>query len=69
MTKEKFDRIESLINENIWCASAEFNSYGQSEYYKGLIHKIHGMIEILQLVTDKEYYFDENGIHEKGDTL
>lgn len=27
--------------------------------------KICGMIEMLQMVTGKEYYFDENGLHER----
>lgn len=60
----KIVAIEHAINVNIEGAKFEFNHFGSSEYYNRLYSRICGMIDVLKILTGKDYYFDENGLHE-----
>ena len=63
MKQEKFNAIVEAINIEIKYAVYEFNNNGSSEFYNRLYSRICGMIEVLRIATDDNYYFDENGLH------
>ena len=67
MTNEdiKIREIEHLINDWIDSARKEFETNGRSNWYFTAINRIYGMIEGLQVLTEKKYFFDENGLHER----
>lgn len=64
MTNEKLNEITKEINAAIGIAKIEFKMNGRSDYYERKYSEICGMIKVLAMITDKEYYFDENGLHE-----
>ena len=53
------------INETIRFALMDYKANGVSPWYDRQLSKIYGMIEMLKIVTGKDYYFDENGLHER----
>lgn len=65
MTNEKINEMIKAINFGIEGALYEFKNNGSSEYYNRCYAQICGMIRMLEIATDKNYYFDENGLHER----
>lgn len=53
------------INKEIMSLCEEYKRYGRSDWYRMQNYRICGMIDMLILVTDKEYYFDDTGLHER----
>jgi len=66
MTNEIINKMIEAINFGISGALYEFNKNGSSEFYNREYARICGMIRMLEIATDKCYYFDENGLHEKA---
>lgn len=54
------NQIETLINR----ANNEFKGEWTKSHELKLA-KIEGCIMMLSVLTDKEYYYDENGLHER----
>lgn len=65
MTNEKINEMIKAINFGIEGALYEFKNNGSSEFYNREYARICGMIRMLEIVTDKKYYFDETGLHER----
>ena len=51
------------INETIAISKKWYEVTGQVDTLTN--NKILGMLEMLTIVTGKQYYFDENGVHER----
>ena len=66
MTNEeiKIRAIEHEINGWIESACREYETNGRSEWYHTAYNRICGMISVLKILTEKDYFFDENGLHE-----
>lgn len=62
----KIGEIEHMINVAIEYGRNEFKNYGKSDYYYRIINRIYGMIDVLSIITGKNYYFNENGLHERA---
>jgi hypothetical protein len=54
-------RIETLIER----ANKEFTGEWNKSH-KLKIARIDGCLDMLSILTDKEYYYDENGLHERN---
>ena len=67
MTNEenKIQAIEHEINHWIELARDEYKINRRSDFYHTAYNRICGMISVLQILTEKEYFFDENGLHER----
>ena len=65
MTNEKLNEITKEINAAIGIAKIEYSMNGTSIYYNRKVSEVYGMIKVLEMITDKDYYFDENGLHER----
>lgn len=61
----KIKNIEHRINETIEFAAKDYKENGASVWGDHERHRIYGMIEVLKILTEKDYYFDENGLHER----
>lgn len=61
----KEESIVKVINEQINEAYYEFNKYGKTQWYFRCISRVNGMIDVLKVLTGKEYGFDESGLHER----
>lgn len=59
------DKMINRINIEIQRAVMHFNLHGMTHSHDLMLARIDGMIEILSLITGKQYYFDETGIHEQ----
>lgn len=57
--------IEHRINETIDFAAKDYKANGASIWGENQKHRIYGMIEVLKIITGKDYYFDANGLHER----
>lgn len=60
-TEKMVERIEKAIERT----KEYYERRGWNETHEKHLAKINGMIEMLKIVTEKEYYFDENGLHER----
>lgn len=65
MTNEIINKMIEAINFGIEGAKYEFKNHGSSEFYNREYARICGMIRMLEIATGKNYYFDENGLHER----
>ena len=65
MTNEIVNKMVEEINIWINAGVKEFNKNGSSEWYNRVYTRIGGMIAMLSIATGKDYYFDEDGVHEK----
>lgn len=65
MTNEKINTIVTEINAAIGLAKIEYDMNGRSEYYNRKVSEVYGMIKVLEMITDKNYCFDENGLRER----
>lgn len=63
MKHEIFNEMVEAINNEIKFGVWEFSNNGSSEFYNRIHSRICGMIEMLRIATDENYYFDENGLH------
>lgn len=57
------NKIINVINNEIKYLKKDFATTGEYDTVGNA--KIQGMIEILQVVTGKKYYYDNNGLHER----
>lgn len=57
------EKMIERINKEIAGAKRYYEATGQNDVLGNC--KILGMIEMLQIATGKEYYYDENGLHER----
>lgn len=57
------EKMITRINEEIKFMVDEFNRTKHRN--ENTINRLYGMIDMLVLVTGKEYFCDENGIHER----
>ena len=53
------------INTEISFAKKHYDVSGKDEEHIRNMAKIHGMIEMLEIVTEKKYIIEENGLAEK----
>ena len=61
----KIKDVEHRINETIEFAANDYKTNGASVWGDQQRHRIYGMIEVLKILTGKDYYFDANGLHER----
>ena len=61
----KIREVEHEINNWIDYARKEYETNGRSDWYYTTYNRICGMIKILTILTEKEYFFDTNGLHER----
>lgn len=62
--QNKIEKMKIQIEKLIKRANEEFTGeWTKSHELK--IAKIEGCIMMLSVLTDKEYYYDENGLHER----
>lgn len=66
MTIEIFNKMIEEINIWISLAKDEYQTNGRSNWYNRTIDRINGMVKMLTIATEKEWYFDWNGVHEKN---
>ena len=60
------EKMIQAINTEIQHAIAEYERFGNDEtIIRHARIKISGMMQMLELVTGEEYYFDNNGVHER----
>lgn len=57
------EKMIEKINETIELSKKQYEATGIIDVIGN--HKIYGMIEMLQIATEKEYYFDNEGLHER----
>jgi hypothetical protein len=57
------DKMIERINREIEISKKYFELTGQTDIQTNC--KIIGMLQMLEIATGKEYYFDENGLHER----
>ena len=57
------EKMIAKINEEIKFMVDEFNRTKHRN--ENNVNRLYGMIDMLVLVTGKEYFYDENGIHER----
>ena len=63
--KHEVETMITRISEAIAICAREYNSFGRSKFYELQFSKVCGMCEMLNIATGSEYYFDENGLHER----
>lgn len=63
--KDKTKQIEDRIKFLIDIANSNFKLYGWNHSHELRLARIDGMLEILKFLTEKDYYYDENGLHER----
>ena len=59
------NKMIEKINQEIENAKEIANTWKNEAIVEKAIIKIKGMIELLEFVTNKNYYFDNEGVHEK----
>lgn len=60
--QEKIEKTIKAINYEIEKSKNHFNTYKKCDELTN--RKIDGMIQVLNIFTGKEFFYDENGIHE-----
>lgn len=65
MTNEVINKMINEVNNWINLLKIEYEKYGRSEWYTITYNRVLGMITMLTIATGKEYYFDNNGLHER----
>ena len=65
MTSEIVNKMIEEINNWISMAKAEYQTNGRSNWYQRTTDRINGMVKMLNIATGKEWYFDDNGVHER----
>lgn len=62
--ENKIERMKRRINRMIDNAKEHFEMYGWNQSYDLKIARIDGCLTMLEMLTEKEYYYDDNGLHE-----
>ena len=65
MTNEIINKMIEEINNWVSMANDEYNTNGRSNWYHRTIDRVNGMVKMLNIATEKEWYFDRTGVHEK----
>ena len=66
MNEELVQIMIKQINEEIKQAITEYERFGNDEtIIKHSRIKVSGMMTMLELVSGRPYYFDNNGVHER----
>lgn len=63
--ENKIEKIKNKIELLIAVANDKFKIYGWEHSQALMLAKINGMLDVLSILTDKTYYYDENGLHER----
>lgn len=58
------EKMISRINVEIMAAAKEFGNVSNETHQRNMA-KIHGMVAMLSIVTEKDYIITENGLVEK----
>lgn len=58
------EEMKARIEKEIKFAVIDYKQFGRTEFYERSVSKIYGMIEMLRVVTGKQYTFNENGLIE-----
>ena len=66
MTNEIINKMIEEINLWIKLANDEDRTCGRTTWYKRTVDRINGMVKMLTIATEKEWYFDMNGVHERN---
>lgn len=61
---EKIKKMEHRINYLIRSAERYFNKFGWDKTYDVRIAKIESSIDMLAILTEKEYSYNEDGLYE-----
>lgn len=61
---EKIKKMESRINYLIRSAERYFNKFGWDKTYDVRIARIESSIDMLTILTEKDYSYNENGLYE-----
>lgn len=62
--EDKIKKMENRINYLIRSAERYFNKYGWDKTYDVRIARIEASIDMLAILTEKEYSYNENGLYE-----
>ena len=62
----KIQDVENNINKTIEMVVKDYKTNGASIWNNHQRFRICGMIEVLKILTGKDYFFDENGLHERN---
>lgn len=54
--------IKKRINSLLTIANENYKQFGWNEAHEKRMARIDGMTEVLQMLTDKDYYYTENGL-------
>lgn len=65
MIFEMIKKMKDEISYELSFILDEYKRNGRSETYYTGYNRVIGMIKMLSIVTGKEYYFDEKGLHER----
>ena len=64
LINDKVKKMESRINYLIRSAERYFNKFGWDKTYDVRLARIEASIDMLAILTEKEYSYDENGLYE-----
>lgn len=59
------EKMIKRINKEIEWVKKMYDKQISSDTHMINIARLNGMIELLSIATEKSYYYDENGLHEK----
>ena len=62
---DKIKQLKNKINYLIDNANDSFKMYGWNNSHELRLARIDGCLDALSILTSKEYYYDENGLHER----
>lgn len=63
--EKKMEKIKNKIETLIEWANDSFKKNGWDNSHELKLAKIDGLVQALEILTEKEYYYDENGLHER----
>ena len=64
LISDKIKKMESRINYLIRSAERYFDRFGWDKTYDVRLARIEASIDILAILTEKEYSYNENGLYE-----
>lgn len=62
--ENKIKKMENKIKYMIENANKNFKKYGWNNSHELKLARINACLDMLSILTEKEYYYDENGLHE-----
>jgi hypothetical protein len=60
--EDKIKKMEHRVDYLIKSANKYFNRHGWDKGYDSIIARIEGALDMLTILTEKEYYYGENGL-------